>query len=134
MQNLCAALRAGHGCGEFPVDVWRIAEGLGVRVVERAWKGIPHAVCFYPSRLVILNAARPLHARRFDLAHELGHYVFEPQRYHQKVENQFAAELLMPSREVRMEVLICGAGNGLAQHFGVSDEALGYRLRELGLL
>lgn len=133
MHILCAALRAGHGCHEFPVNVRGIARGLRVRVIEAAWQGRPHAVCFWPQRIILLNAARSETSRRFDLAHELGHYVFAPQRYHGQTENRFAAELLMPARVFRLEAIVSGIDPSLADYFGVSEAVIRMRANELGI-
>jgi len=66
-------------CGEWglPVDVRRIARRLGLRVVEGRWSGLPQAVSVPGLRVVILNRQRPECARRFDLAHELWHFLYK---------------------------------------------------------
>lgn len=133
MEALCASLRASYGATDFPVDVWKIARGLGILVEEARWTGLPHAISLYPVRVVILNRARNESARRFDLAHEIFHFVLGVERFHSARENRLAAELLMPARVVRMEVL----GNGgpdarLAAYFGIAEAVLKLRAKELG--
>lgn len=101
--------------------------------------------------------------QRFTLAHEIGHYVLHRQNLglfidkkysavfrdsqsskgKERIEiqaNQFAAALLMPAtlleKQVNMEGLDLGddiVTEELAHEFGVSIQALGYRLANLGL-
>lgn len=120
-----------HGADEFPVDVWKIARGLGVTVLYGRWRGLPHAVCFHPMRLVLLNSGRPLCSQRFDLAHELAHYVLGVEEYHTCAANQFAAELLMPAHVFKLEALVHGVDGYVSDLFGVSETAAQQREKEL---
>ena len=85
---------------------------------------------------------------RFTIAHEIGHFVLHKGRalserggstsqYTARLEreaDQFAAELLMPEHLVRQAVLELGADpHRLADRFDVSAQAMGIRLRRLGL-
>lgn len=56
--------------------------------------------------LVLLNAGTPAERQRFTLAHELGHMVMHqvPHPEQEKQANAFAAELLMPARQIRAEL------------------------------
>lgn len=112
-------------------------------------------------RIIAVNEAHPEVRRRFTIAHELGHAVLHDHdgihidtgfTYRlrdgtsslaidtdEMSANQFAAELLMPVDEVRARV---GAGieisdddalRTLAKYFGVSVQAMVFRLTNLGL-
>jgi Zn-dependent peptidase ImmA (M78 family) len=99
-------------------------------------------------RQIWLNAAESPARRRFTLAHELGHWVCQVRegrgapvmcraaevgvgegRELEREANVFAAELLMPEGEVQ-----ASASDGqLAARFGVSGEAMAWRLYSFGL-
>ena len=104
---------------------------------------------------ILINRAEPSTRRAFDLAHELFHVLtwdaLPPQRVdresptanHQKRTEQladnFAAALLMPLDELKPRWDRLGTGNALkdrlrplADHFGVSEEAIGWRTVTLG--
>jgi Zn-dependent peptidase ImmA (M78 family) len=57
--------------------------------------------------LVLLNLGTPAERQRFTLAHELGHMVMHqvPHPEQEKQANSFAAELLMPARQVREDLI-----------------------------
>ncbi len=97
-------------------------------------------------RRILVNAAEPEPRRRFTVAHELGHWIcqclegtakpiycraeeigVDPEaKALEREANIFAANLVMPENKVR-------TSDG-KNHFGVSDEALAWRLYNLGLL
>jgi hypothetical protein len=133
---------------ELPVPVESIAEDLlGLHVEEAELDGVSGLL--YPaSRRVVLNASEPVTRRRFTLAHELGHWVcqclegttrpvycraeevgVDPEaKALEREANVFAAELLMPEEHVR-----AAASREKAPRFGVSGEALAWRLYSFGL-
>jgi Zn-dependent peptidase ImmA (M78 family) len=116
----------------YPVDVRAMAERMGLTVLETEWRGLPQAICLYPLLVVVLNRRRPETARRFDLAHEISHYVLGVEKYHTSAANQFAAELLMPAAVFKLEVLIAGGVTvEVCRMFGVSQQAARNRLDEL---
>jgi len=99
-------------------------------------------------RQIWLNANEPPARQRFTLAHELGHWVCQhlagrtvpvfcraaevgvgEGRLLEREANVFAAELLMPEDEVRTSV----EGGEVAARFGVSSEAMAWRLYSFGL-
>jgi hypothetical protein len=135
---------------EFPVPVAGIAEdplGLSVAEVELDVSGM-----LIPStRLIYVNATEPDPRRRFTIAHELGHWVCQclegrrapvfcrstdvgvgEGRLLEREANIFAAELLMPDVAVRLEFARDPGPTPLAAHFGVSKEAMHWRLFNLG--
>jgi Zn-dependent peptidase ImmA (M78 family) len=134
-----------------PVPVEAIAEDyLGLTVTEAELDGVSGLL--YPAeRAVFLNAAEMPARRRFTLAHELGHWVcqclegtetpvfcraeevgLDPAvKALEREANVFAAELLMPEDEVR--AAWAGDPDACAAHFGVSGEAMRWRLYSFGL-
>jgi Zn-dependent peptidase ImmA (M78 family) len=94
----------------------------------------------------------PKSRQRFTLAHELGHWVCQVKEGHEapvycraadlapaadrlleREANVFAAELLMPEPAVRREWARAESAAELATWFGVSEEAMNWRLYNVGL-
>jgi len=143
-----------EGSPELPVPVEAIAEDLlGLNVGEL--KELEVSGMLLPSeRQVWLNAREARESpgrRRFTLAHEVGHWVCQvlegrvapvfcraeevgvgEGRALEREANVFAAELLMPEEAERAS--FDGAVAGAAACFGVSEEAMGWRLYNLGYL
>ena len=137
---------AVFGGEELPVPVESIAEdllGLAVEARELEVSGM----LLPAERRILVNAAEPEPRRRFTIAHELGHWIcqcvgredaapvycraeeigVDPEAKGLEGEaNIFAANLVMPEEAVRA----AGAKNT----FGVSDQALGWRRYNLGLV
>ena len=143
--RLREAYHAVFGGEDLPVPEHAIAEDLlGLAVVEEELDGAS-GYLFPAERRIVLNASEPETRRRFTLAHELGHWVcqclegttrpvycraeevgMEPEaKQLEREANIFAANLVMPEEAVR-----AAAGDN---RFGVSDEALAWRLYNLGL-
>jgi Zn-dependent peptidase ImmA (M78 family) len=138
------------GSLEPPVPVEAIAEDLlGLNVAESELLKAS-GVLLPAKREVWLNATESPERRRFTLAHELGHWVCQvlegrgapvmcradevgvgEGRALEREANVFAAELLMPEELVRGEF---SAGRGLADRFGVSGEAMHWRLYNFKLV
>jgi IrrE N-terminal-like domain len=138
---------------ELPVPVGAIAEDLcGLTVEER---DLDVSGMLVPAdRRIYTNAAEPLARRRFTLAHELGHWVCQclegrtapiycraevvgldpTARAVEREANVFAAELLMPEERVRDEWRRAASAEELAGWFGVSPEAMTWRLFSFGLV
>jgi Zn-dependent peptidase ImmA (M78 family) len=129
------------------VPVEAIAEDLlGLYVEEVDLDGVSGLL--YPAeRLIQVNANDAPARRRFTLAHEVGHWVCQVQegrgeplmcraedvepgadRALEREANVFAAEQLMPEPAVR-----AAADPGAADRFGVSGEAMRWRLYSFGL-
>jgi Zn-dependent peptidase ImmA (M78 family) len=146
--ELLQRYRAAYGGAELPVPVEAIAEDLlGLAVEERDLEGVSGLL--YPGeRQVYLNAADSPARRRFTLAHEVGHWVCQVQEGRtvpvfcraeevgvgegkalEREANVFAAELLMPELAVRASA----ADSSAAARFGVSGEAMRWRLYNFGL-
>ncbi len=100
-------------------------------------------------RIIHVNATDSEERQRFTIAHELGHfclghgsslrdttkanwYAVNPE--HEKEANQFAADLLMPAIAIKAMVERKNVKDPviLREAFGVSSQALYYRLKNLG--
>lgn len=138
-----------------PVPVEQLAGACGVRVL--GWdfgEGLSGVLLELDSGPVIgFNKDHPKGRRNFSIAHELGHYLLrhyehfhldlaglathgEPPGYDwrdERAANDFAAELLMPAELVAREAPESASLASLAKRFGVSREAMGFRLANLGL-
>lgn len=139
---------------ELPVNVGRIAELLKMKIEEK--EGIPYSGCLkYVGQdklpTIEVNANDADVRQRFTIAHEIGHHVLahgEGKRdtvdefslrntVPTEIEaNQFAAELLMPESRIRSLVFDDGIKDiiRLALKAGVSQVAMQYRLKNLGLV
>jgi predicted transcriptional regulator len=135
-----------------PVPVESIAEDLLGLAVEEEPLAIS-GVLLPARRQIVLNAEESPARRRFTLAHELGHWVCQcqeetaapiycraedvslaAQRALEREANVFAAELLMPAPAIRELWPAKQSLDALAAAFAVSDEAMGWRLFNLGLV
>jgi Zn-dependent peptidase ImmA (M78 family) len=153
---LRARYHAAFADAELPVPVEAIAEDLlGLQVGESEDLAVS-GMLLPPQRQIWLNAGEVAPRRRFTLAHELGHWVCqhlegktapvycraadvqpEPSAADRALEreaNVFAAELLMPEPRVREEWTRPAAIDELASRFGVSGQAMTWRLYSFGLV
>lgn len=127
----------------------RLLETHGVLVIFSPEQAAPVDAYSFDSGLrpvVILNPIkRDYYRQRFDVAHELGHLVMhsdaEPGgRIVEDQAHRFAAELLMPTEQIRDLLPASMGGNAwrtlarLKEQWGVSIQALLYRARWLGRL
>jgi hypothetical protein len=147
--------RACFGGAELPVPVERIADNLlGLSVAESDELAVS-GLLLPRQREIWLNAAEARESpgrRRFTIAHELGHWICQclggrreaiycrprdlatsASRALEREANVFAAELLMPEPLVRREFPHAASSAELANWFGVSAEAMGWRLYSFGL-
>ena len=140
--------------GGFPVDPVRIATGLGIDVKDATLReNIAGAIIKKHGQdpVIVVNAADSPNRKRFTCAHELGHFVMHeemPESYEyvdlrgalahegtdptERFANSFAAALLMPANEVARLVAEGYTQTEMSYHFGVSQEAMRYRLKNLG--
>lgn len=141
----------------YPIDPVWIANELGLDVVETQIDNeVSGALLKEPEQdpVIILNQFDSNVRKRFTCAHELGHYIkrtengqpleYEFVDYRAKLAsqgvdpdevfaNQFAACLLMPQKEVKRLVDAKCTPVMMSSYFGVSDDAIRYRLSKLGL-
>jgi len=142
-----------------PVDPVEIARALGVEVLRAELPGNVSGVLLkqvgHEPRIVV-HAGDHENRRRFSVAHELGHFVqrssavVEDKDQYEYVDlrspassdgtnsdevfaNKFAAELLMPEHLVRPFSEKIRAAGALSSVFGVSIDAMSFRLRNLRL-
>jgi len=147
--------RYEHWGDKLPVDPARIADSLGIKVVEAYLDpDVAGAIQQNPGEQAIIYVSAADHAnrKRFTCAHEIGHYVKrgdssealgyidyrdeaasmgidEDERY----ANAFAAALLMPERDVERLHLLDASEEEMARRFGVSQVAMVNRLKNLNL-
>lgn len=142
---------------DIPVDPIAIANSMGIEVYadaldERVSGALVKRVA-QPPRILIRSDDSPKR-QRFTCAHELGHYVqrgsvdvgddYEYVDLRAEVDgapsidetfaNQFAAELLMPRREVKILWSLSQDVTELAQTFNMSQPAMAIRLKNLHLI
>jgi Zn-dependent peptidase ImmA (M78 family) len=141
-----------------PVDPFAIAVDLGIQVftgrgLSLNISGMLTKKAGYEDPKILLNAADSRNRQRFTCAHELGHYTRQVKRGEDgawdyvdergpiSVEgldadevyaNHFAAELLMP-RALVLDRADDSNAAALAVDFGVSGDAMRFRLDDLGL-
>ena len=147
------------GCG-FPVDPVRLAQKMGIKVVEMSMPSNVSGAIFKAKgrdAVIAVEQSDSTNRKRFSCAHEIGHYVsrescaagegvgeYEYVDFRgalaskgtdteEKFANSFAAALLMPKDEVTRLTREGASNFEMAKHFGVSQEALGYRLQSLGI-
>jgi uncharacterized protein DUF955 len=150
--ELRARYHAHYGDRELPVPVEAIAVDLLGLCVDEAPLEVS-GLLLPAERQIYVNEEEPPQRRRFTLAHELGHWVcqclegrtapvycraddLEPgaDRSLEREANVFAAELLMPEPLIRGEWSTSASAGDLAIRFGVSAEAIGWRLYNLGIV
>lgn len=131
-----------------PVPVTAIAEdllGLAVHTAALPVSGL----LIVARRQIWIERSDTEERRRFTVAHEIGHWVCHrhgapavchlepgasaPHDLREREANVFAAELLMPAEAVRAAVNDGAGLQDLTERFAVSDEAMGWRLFNLGL-
>ena len=139
-------------------DVEKIAEALDINIVPYPFSENISGVFFRKDNKLFLgvNSSHHIHRQRFTIAHEIGHFLLhatEALHYDKGPENEmffradnitnldeiqanhFAAELLMP-KEAVLKCIKEGAKSSqeLSECFNVSEDAMRYRLVNIGLL
>ncbi len=142
------AYHAAFGGDELPVPVEQIAEDLLGLAVEVRDDLTVSGMLLPSERRILVRSDEPLQRRRFTVAHELGHWIcqclegemrpvycreeeigVDPEaKALEREANIFAANLLMPESSLRNV-----AHDEAPVRFGVSDEAMAWRLFNLGL-
>ncbi len=150
-------LSTAWGSRPLPVDPIQIAQQLGIKVYTAGLDdGVAGMFRKRPGHdpEIFINGGDSLNRQRFTAAHELGHYVkhvaaggddWEHVDFRDALAsngtnpeevfaNQFAASLLMPKEEIGRLKREKGYGPAaLALEFGVSGEAMSFRLVNLKL-
>lgn len=145
-----------------PVDPFAIAQALGIKAFSAALdNGVSGMLVKRAGEdaEIYVHAADSENRQRFTCAHELGHYIRRTAAEDTEWEyvehrdlltsqgtsadeiyaNQFAAALLMPREVVEARLDELGsrglaAAPSLAVEFGVSADAMQFRLKNLGLV
>lgn len=145
-----------------PIDPVTLANRLGIKIHNAQFSdgSLSGMISKRGENIMILvNQSDSDTRKRFTIAHELGHHFLhlmeedgefvddtinlfreklqeEPRsRDKKEVEaNKFASALLMPKYLVKKEFSRSPDLEYLAWRFGVSEEAMGYRINELGLI
>jgi len=138
-----------------PIDVEEVARKCGIPVI--LWKfdndlsGLVAETTGGP--VIGVNEGHAPVRRRFTIGHELGHLLLNhldtfhidlgsttefgnPPGYnwrHERAANEFSAALIMPRKMVELAFQKTPSGSALAEEFDVSEMAMGFRLRNLGL-
>jgi Zn-dependent peptidase ImmA (M78 family) len=152
------------GVKRIPVPVEEIASGLGAEVAYVRYEGDASGMLLRRDgrTLIGVNSVHAKTRQRFTIAHEIAHlelhkgnpmFIDHSARVNwrkgasnreEAEANAFAAELIMPRRFIQEEVekvlekgpnvLPAQLVARLAKRFGVSSEAMWYRLTNLGVL
>lgn len=149
------SLAKQNGCiCEGKVDVRKLATSLGLNIVEECFDQNVSGKLVITSdetkrSLIYVNENHSENRKRFTIAHEIAHYVlhrkdkteFSDAIFFRRGDvdgmeyaaNKFAADLLMPERNIR-KLVISGIRDvsQLSEKFGVSAAAMKYRLEQLG--
>lgn len=150
-----AKLLRETGINIIPIDPMDVARTAGLRVIEAQLDGDTMGILIKEigqDPTIMINESDGKNRRRFTCAHELGHYVrrsdatgefttvdLRSDLSTQGVDedeiyaNEFAACLLMPEREVRRLLDEERSDLEMAIRFGVSREAMQFRLKNLNL-
>ncbi|CAJ1811129.1 hypothetical protein OPFLODJI_01649 [Aeromonas hydrophila] len=163
MDNVRALLNM-HWDRRLPVNPMQLAQALGMQVkpmnpfnMSTQDYGISgYAAIENGQPVVAYNTAEHPNRQRFTVAHEIGHHILGhvradagrclrdvPSNYSASVNkyieseaNEFAAQLIMPEDAVRtlIERDRITTVAGLADAFSVSEAAMYYRLKNMGLI
>ena len=138
-----AAARARAALGEDFISCFydRVESALGVEVIVVPLRGDGYSLTLGGHKVIVLAATGHWFRSNFTLAHELGHLLVEgipPQdgKTIEDVANVFAADLLMPVEIIRSIDWLQAKAATVARviwDLGVSTQALGVRLRYLGV-
>ena len=132
----------------YPIDVYELAKALDIEVVEVDERGDGSLVIHKNHATIHVSNRVAKVRRRFTIAHEIGHLALGHKFEHsihrdvspnrpwrvEREANQYAAQLLMPEKQVRLAFNAFETIDEMAEHFDVSQEALVYRLKDLRLI
>lgn len=153
IQREAEKLLRGEKC---PVQIVALANKLGLEVLKATFnrQDVAGMIMAQDKKIFICENDNP-QRRRFSIAHEIGHYILhyksgelkdqEAEKYVsfrdsvsslafdiREIEaNYFAANLLMPEREIKRLLKGAYSLDEMAIYFNVSKMAMGYRLESL---
>ncbi len=160
IQRRANGLLDDAGISEPPVKLTAIVDNLGAKIqpeiIEDAISGALDRRG--PQPIIGVNAQHPSHRQRFTIAHEIGHLILhkDADQFVDRVfrrdpvssdasdpteieANRFAAALLMPKKfllaepECKRGPLSSDNVEELSRRYGVSQQAMTFRLVNLGL-
>ena len=158
IENKAEKVLSGLNIKSAPVDVFKIANELGIMVRKAASKKFSGLIFRKNETAFIAISSNESSVRqRFTVAHELGPYIMHPnketfiefrdneeniKRDRNEIQaNQFAAALLMPKKMIEKDVktfedmeVTENTIKILASKYDVSEQAMTYRLINLNLL
>lgn len=130
-----------------PVNPAPVVVDLDIKVVLRDWEPGVSGLLVRGQKLstIGLNGNEVRVRRHFTLWHELGHYFLHRGAVYvdyaspltgdmEREADRFAVEMLMPAEWVREWWLQLRSAGRMAKKFDVSESAMRWRLRELGLI
>jgi Zn-dependent peptidase ImmA (M78 family) len=152
-----------HGLRTVPINPVILAKRLGMAVNNAKFsdEGVAGMIAKHGDEVMLLiNREDPPYRKRFTIAHELGHHFLHlladgefvdgeenlfrqpkgdpnswtPDQRREYQANMFAAALLMPEQAVRKAWGAQIALDQMARLFNVSEQAMGIRIDQLGLL
>lgn len=148
-------VRAEYWGDDLPVDPARVADSLGIKVVEASLDAdVSGAIQREAGEqaVIYVSATDSPNRKRFTCAHEIGHFVKHSKESEvfgyidyrdeaasmgvdgaERFANAFAAALLMPAREVERLHELDLDERQMAKRFGVSQVAMVNRLKNLNL-
>jgi predicted transcriptional regulator len=143
-RSVLGRLEQIKGQKQLPVPIETIASLCGYQVISLTT--LPpelSGIVSLDKKLIGINGKHHPRRQRFSLAHELGHILLkhppeanssqeEIKRFNREAD-LFAAELLMPSEDLRMMALKESDISSLRTRYDVSDEALRLKLASLSL-
>lgn len=160
--NIVRDLLDAHWDRLLPVQPEAFARGLGYEIKtisnidldpeNRGYSG--YAKIENGRKIIAVNRSEHPNRQRFTIAHEIGHHLLghtqsgrclrdNPNNYSSRVgnsieaeANEFAAQLIMPEEAVRVLIERRGLTDvrELATAFSVSEAAMYFRLKNLGLM
>ena len=141
VQRAAAQARAAMGEGFISRFYEQAEDALGVEVIVVPLSKDGYSLTLGGHKVIVLAATGHWFRSNFTLAHELGHLLVEgipPQdgKAAENVANAFAADLLMPVEIIRTIDWAQAEAATVARvvwDLGVSTQALGVRLRFLGI-
>ncbi len=157
--ELLAQYKNEVGDLEYPINPFKILKSLDIKLVIKNFKDLEGlyipAISEDDIDIVAINFNRPLHRQRFTAAHEICHCIKDKnnpiicpingrKNDIEKFADNFAACLLMPTKELEKQVKKYADENGyidlekiiyVSEYFGVSFEScafnIAYRLRKI---
>ena len=152
------------GITKVPIDVYKISKHLGVAIVEEDLDDDISGLLFHKGKksIIAVNRMHSGNRHRFTIAHELGHHELHKNKQdvfvdksavhyrnqlsatgkdlHEIEANNFAAALLMPKSILKTDIERIATPitdfhvERMALKYGVSELAMGFRLKNLGFI